>query len=261
MQTFKSPIFGDGFQPDTFEELVSLFLDPAPDKARAVRMWRGQGNIDWPVHSAAFRRLVLSESSADEKDMQLYEEDLLKRATHRGFRRVEGRDISDFDLLARLQHHGAATRLVDFTRNALTALWFAVASEPTLTGVLLGIHAHSIGGYEGLPENRPYDDIFPNLVQHDYPQTWEPPAVTPRIAAQHSQFVYSDVVNRPSGSLKLPNKPKEILVIALPPSLKQRFSTILSEVFDIRYLTLFPDIDGFGHANSFRFEKSSDYRW
>jgi len=261
VQVYKSSIFGEVTQPDKFEELISLSLHPAPDKTRAVRMWRGQSSIDWPVHSAAFRKLKLSNSSVDEMDMQYYEKDLLARATHRGFRLVDGRDLSDFDLLARLQQHGAATRLVDFTRNALTALWFAVASEAKLTGALLGIHAHSIGGYEGLPENRLYDEIFPNLAKHDHPQTWEPPAVTPRIAAQHAQFVYSDVVNRRSGSLKLPKKPKELLVVALSPDIKQRFSTILSEVFDIRYSTLFPDIDGFGRANSVHFSRREIYRW
>jgi hypothetical protein len=261
LQTFKSSLFGDASQPDTFEELLSLCLDPAPDKKRAVRMWRGQGDIDWPIHSAAFRRLALSKSTVGEKNMEFYEKDLLERATHRGFRRVEGHDISDFDLLARLQHHGTATRLVDFTRSALTALWFAVSSEHSRTGVLFGIHVHSIGGYEGLPEARPYDDIFPDLVKFDYPQTWEPPAVSSRIAAQHAQFVYSDVVDRPTGSLKLPKKPGELLVIALSPDSKKLFSVILSEVFDIRYLTLFPDIEGFGYANSFRFHESENDRW
>jgi hypothetical protein len=51
------------------------------------------------VHSAAFRKLKLSNSSVDEMDMQYYEKDLLARATHRGFRLVDGRDLSDFDLL------------------------------------------------------------------------------------------------------------------------------------------------------------------
>lgn len=193
--------------------------------------------------------------------MEHYEKQLLKRATHRGFRRVEGHDISDFDLLARLQHHGAATRLVDFTRNALTALWFAVVTELSHTGVLIGIHAHYMGGYEGEPEARPYDDIFPGLVNVDCPQTWEPPSVSPRIAAQHSQFVYSDVVNRPAGSLKLPKEPKALLVVALPPDIKTRYSVILSEVFNIRHLTLFPDIDGFGYANSFKFGEWANDRW
>lgn len=260
MKTVESAIFGKALQPETFEELITATLEPAPSKNVAVRMWRGQGDLEWPVHSSAYRRLALK-GEADETSIQWYEKALLKRASHRGFRQVDGRSLSDFDLLARLRHHGAATRLVDATRNALTALWFAVADVPETTGALIGIHAEHIGGYEGEPEERSYDEIFMNLGEHDYPQTWEPPSVSPRVAAQHAQFLYSDVVDRPTGSLKLPKERGAVMVIAVPPKMKRRFSKILSEVFDIRYETLFPDIDGFGFANSHRFEPYSYARW
>ena len=35
------------------------------------------------------------------------------------------RQLSDLELLAELQHFGAATCLIDFSRSALVALWFA----------------------------------------------------------------------------------------------------------------------------------------
>ncbi|EOC1425195.1 FRG domain-containing protein [Cronobacter dublinensis] len=44
--------------------------------------------------------------------------------------------------MAKLQHHGAATRLMDFPRSLLVALWFACFSEPNETGLLLGIHTN-----------------------------------------------------------------------------------------------------------------------
>jgi hypothetical protein len=112
-----------------------------------------------------------------------------------------------------------------------------------------------------LPEERTYDEIFKDLAKYDHPQTWEPPSVSPRVAAQHGQFLYSHVVNHPMGSLSLPKKKEGLLVLAIRPEMKGPFRKILTEVFDIRYETLFPDLDGFGFANSHRFEPDSSFRW
>ena len=51
---------------------------------------------------------------------------------------VYGEDLCELELLARLQHHGAATRLLDCSRNAFVALWFACRWEPDKDGVLIG---------------------------------------------------------------------------------------------------------------------------
>ena len=104
-------------------------------------MWRGQPDIEWPVHSTAYRRIAADASDAvKEKDVRFYEKRLLERAEHRGFRLHEGRELSDFDLLARLRHHGAATRFIDATRNALIGLWFCVSEQKDKTGLLLEVH-------------------------------------------------------------------------------------------------------------------------
>ena len=165
--------------------------------------------------------------------------------------------LSDLELLARLRHHGAATRLVDATRNALIGLWFCTSDQKDKTGLLIGVHCDFIGGSEGQPEKRPYDEVFSDENPTDYPQTWEPSRVTLRVAAQHSQFLYSAIVQDKMGSIALPRETGATLMIAISPQLKENCNPILTEVYDIRHETLFPDLDGFGTANGVSFDRWS----
>ena len=100
----------------TFDEFFELIQSPLVEGEGIIRMWRGQSDISWPLHSSAYRRLSLEIKEPNEKKIINYEKNLLQSATHKGFRYLDGRRLSDFDLLARLQHHGAATRLIDATR-------------------------------------------------------------------------------------------------------------------------------------------------
>lgn len=261
MKTINSPEYGAVPSPATFDELMTLLRQQHPKPSYGIiRMWRGQANLTWPIHSAAYRRLATDATPRDQALVE-YEKDLLVRATHRGFRYVEGRRLSDFDLLARLQHHGAATRLVDATRNALVALYFAVAALPDLPGALIGLHAWFLGGYESQPKEDAYDAVIQGLLDVSHPQTWQPPDVSPRIAAQHSQFLYSSISTAKTGSLCIESAPGALLIIAISPALKRNCLRVLSEVFDIRRATLFPDIDGFGRDNAWNIPRGSNYRW
>ncbi len=54
--------------------------------------------------------------------MSAYEADLLARTRMQGLDLHGSRRLGDLELLARLQHHGAATRLLDFTLGVRRAL-------------------------------------------------------------------------------------------------------------------------------------------
>ena len=78
MKVFASKIYGDIPEPSSFEELIELTLDPAPAEYWFARMWRGQADIDWPLHSTAYRRLLLARYLSggivpDESDLVEYE--------------------------------------------------------------------------------------------------------------------------------------------------------------------------------------------
>lgn len=260
MKWFESPIFGKVACPASLEELFRL-IRATPEGVGRVRLWRGQSDISWPIHSSAYRKLALGEPTPSETSMVWYESDLLDRASHKGFRQLDGRLLTDFELLARLQHHGAATRLIDATGSAVVALFFSAAANPKSTGALFGFHADFLGGFEGMPLKVSYEEQMAGIAKFRHPQTWEPTAVSPRVAAQHSSFVYSAVSPSPTGSLAIDPSPEAFLAVAITPRFKQEVLQILSDVFDVRHVTLFPDIDGFGHANSYRFDRSNAYRW
>lgn len=129
MKVHQCTIWGKIPEPESIEEIIQLALSMSKNYGR-VRMWRGQADIDWPIHSGAYRRLKNSSySNPNDKDIRWYEKTLIQQASHKGYHYINGRALSDLELLARLQHHGAATRLIDFSKNVLVALFFCVTLE------------------------------------------------------------------------------------------------------------------------------------
>lgn len=263
MEYIVSKLFGKVALPTAFSEIIELSSIHANER-RNVYMWRGQADINWALHSSAYRRLSKNGvAQVSERNMRDYEKRIISEATHQGYDYDNGRKLTDLEILAKLQHHGAATRLVDFSRNMLVALWFACKSEEDKTGLLFGIHTEHLGGFEGRPENRSYNETLGNdsLKIHNHPQTWQPPVVTKRIAAQSAQFLYSSVSDHPAGSLSFVKDNKAMLPIAITSKLKPVLLELLEGTFDIRLFTLFPDLDGFCLANSEHFEVYSNHRW
>jgi len=265
MKEFESKIYGTIPEPDNFLELIELLTFHNVD-ASNVHMWRGQSNIHWRIDHSAYRRLTLVKKELTDWDLISYEQNLLKQATHKGYRYQNGRELGDFELLARLQHHGAATRLVDFTRNSLIALWFASIENFNDNGLLIGLNTHFLGGYESEIQDFKYSFDRKIIDETNHAFTFEPPVVTPRVAAQHSQFIYSSLSKNITGSLKLHpddtnyNK-KPNLYISIKKELKKEINETLEKSFDLRYQTLFPDIDGFGDANSHQISINKMWRW
>ncbi|MDN4600742.1 FRG domain-containing protein [Paenibacillus sp. F6_3S_P_1C] len=253
-----SEMFGEIFSPENFLELTDLITNDHLELGKFnVRLWRGQSDIEWPLDSGAYRKIQKQPSPfgpfkfSDEKRVRTHEENLLKQARHKGYGEELGRKLSDVELLARLQHHGAATRFVDFSKNALVSLWFCVQANEDKTGLLLGLSTDGIGGsYEDEFEEQTYNELVENLEKYDYPFFVETPVVTKRIAAQHGVFLYSEVVNSKKGSLKLDKADSKNIYIAIDPTLKAIARQVLSQVYDIRAATLFPDIDGFSMLHS-----------
>ena len=160
--------------------------------------WRGQASIDWPLHSSAHRRIIstsprgwlLDTADVAESVLRDYEDKLLNSARMTGHGHAGGREHADLELLARLQHHGGATRLVDFSSSAIIALWFACRGHADTWGAVFGANL------DAATELRTPDELRDGLAtsRDDEDGTlfyWRPSALSPRIPAQAGLLVWS----------------------------------------------------------------------
>lgn len=124
--------------------------------ARSHRIaWRGLRNANYRLTSTLERSLVREGNlEPTEQDMRQRERRILGEARRWGLDIVGGARVDDFQLLTDLQHYGVPTRLIDFTSNPMTALWFGCetderpkrspgpAGEPTwaASGLLLAVN-------------------------------------------------------------------------------------------------------------------------
>lgn len=276
MQTFDSAIWGQIPQPEDFIELMSLILENKKGKGQNVSFWRGQAQVEWKLDSSIVRKALktvpsLTSAKRLEDIISMGEEMMINKAKKNLLDYDErGRKLSDIELLARLQHFGAATRLVDFSKNVLNALWFCV-SDRDLTndvGILLGIDTDVIAG---VGENffdfkQDYSTFCKALERLNHNGKTDvlmvdAPVTTQRISAQHSVFLCSVCKNSIHGFFQLPEEDKYLKIIAISPTLKKSALDIISSHFDITPYTIFPDIEGFASANSSKWNFYEFDRW
>jgi hypothetical protein len=203
-----------------------------------------------------------------------YEETLLEEARGLGHGSRDGRRLSDLELLSVLQHHGAATRLLDFTRNAFTALWFAANANLDRNGLLVAIREEP-GSYARLRAerqvDRPLKDVLEGLQvagsEAAYAQErfalWEPRYLFDRMRVQQSIFVLGRIRNERWGSAPfglrdphLDGPPDNLMLVAVPAALKQKLSeksghsASWESVFGLSDRYLFPELGGYASSNS-----------
>ena len=93
-------------------------------------LFRGVSSADYRIDASAYRRIKKGRNNDEHQDGDFEKflqinKDLIREARFRGHDRKNGRKLEDLEVLAEFQHYGAATFLMDFTYNALVALWFA----------------------------------------------------------------------------------------------------------------------------------------
>lgn len=106
-------------------------------------VFRGQANAEYGLSSKLYRDLKAGSVGAGsgelrEKVLSAAERTVIALARDEGV----GRNMTDGEVLAVLQHHGVATRLLDVSLSPLEALFFAVDDHANLDGRLFCFFLH-----------------------------------------------------------------------------------------------------------------------
>jgi hypothetical protein len=196
------------FVVGSLEDALSLFESlsrPHKTETPFGFIWRGQEDATWSLHSTLYRDLPRHEAGVpDEQALALLEAEQFDRAraTWMLDRHPSG-PLSGLELLAALQHLGAHTRMLDFTHNALVALWFAVFSHDDVDARVFAVDVENTGeGRARLSRKVPvWWARDPDLPwgwewpdeQHEQAWYWTPHPIEARMSRQQGCFLLGRV--------------------------------------------------------------------
>jgi hypothetical protein len=252
-------------------------------------VWRGHGSVDYTLHHSLQRRLARAGVPDTEALVAGAEKALIARARAAGYDQFANRTLGDVELVALLQHQGAATRFIDVTPDPFIALFFACehagSSESSAALVALLVQDDWL-----IRPNRVVADD-PNCLDHLDAQR-EPeersasavycvqtPYLDERMKAQRGQFLLgrrpTDAGKQQWSSLDLPilerdiereritrllapsrgappaggNRPP-LIVFRIRPTVRASLRAQLAERFGYTTETIYPDLNGFALAFS-----------
>ena len=227
---------------------LSGFMKWAAQFNSGEYLFRGVPDDSYKIEASACRRLPGAERSNPYRLLRINER-LIEEARLLGHDQKNGRQLSDLDLLAELQHFGAATCLIDFTRNALIALWFACQRSSTegkakkeVNGKVFAVPRAGVGRFETVDTKLTEKDIDyffePDESGRYRLYQWEPKLQNNRIITQHSVFVFGgDQIEAEAECVIMQSGKQEIL-------------KSLDQVSDITEASMYPDFDGFARLHA-----------
>ncbi len=158
-------------------------------------LFRGLANAEWGVESSLYRRLRFNEVEDIDIDSTMFLERtrmLIIHANMEGYDIQNNQKLNDLELLANLQHHGAATCLIDFTKHSLIALCFACESADNNIGKVVAFDSDNTNLYNEIKKGVD-EDIEYWLTEYEInkkPWVLSPRKLNNRITSQQSVFVF-----------------------------------------------------------------------
>jgi len=239
---------------ETLTEYIERIKD-INSKYRNI-LYRGQSNMNWKIESAAYRHL----GNPPVETLKCYTMQLLREA--RSLRDISER-FTDIELLAYLQHEGAKTCLIDYSRNPLIALFFACDTQQDTDGIVFGLKYSR--DFVDFDLENPYsiDELFCYAIdklsimgndEYSYPlfpynYLISPPQLNRRIIFQQGVLIF----NR-KGKLEESLNTQ----IIIPQKSKSKILEEL-ELIGISKKTLFPDSGGLSSWFTYKHSEHYDF--
>ncbi len=214
-------------------------------------LFRGMANAEWKLESSLHRRLKHNKLKNIHHDTyhDIFVEMvkiLISRSRRDGYDIENGRELKDLELLAKLQHYGVATCMIDFTKNSLVALYFACLDDEydnKANGKVVAFNNDNADFYDEIyikNSDKKIEYWLKEYKKNKRPWILSPKKLSNRITAQQSVFVFGSPILSTENTenfhiCKITNK-KEIV--------KQLKKYGISEE------TLFNDFIGFSQQNS-----------
>ena len=206
-------------------------------------IFRGLSDKEYRLESAAHRRIKKLLRGLY-KVGDYTEAILIEKVKMQQWHKRDGRELKDLEILAYLQHQGAATPLMDWSRSFAVALWFACDENKDEEGkdkdgrvVMMNILANldkKITYITSENMDKAYAKLKENKIYY-----FEPASTLERIISQSSVFLFSK---------------KEPLVLGIeevliPHSEKKKLREEISLLFGIDKTSLYDDFVGFAARN------------
>jgi len=243
------------FRPESWEAFLKVITSP-PYSHWA---FRGERDERIPLYSSLSRYLqnfkVAPKAWAEQEGRILR---VFKRKAHQFLQQPPDLD-DDFQWLALMQHHGAPTRLIDFTWSPYVAAFFAL--ERTVgDGVVWAMNPARVDTSRGVQRTRTDPRVVGNFHRyflkgnHRFIWMGEPHTMNRRLIAQSGTFAVPGVLDLPLERMLGDADQDNILAkIILPNEVREHGMRELYRM-NITFATLFPDLEGLAKSLGYELE-------
>lgn len=205
----------------TFRELHEHFQAYDPQHT----IYRGISSIEYDL-VPTLGRVNLKQGDT----FQSVEKRALRVFKERSLPFLSTKPVNDWEWLALAQHHGLPTRLLDWTRNPLVALYFSVRKENDDQSAIYILHQ----------EKQPLVNVemMTNPLEiGGLPLRYIPSHVTERIIVQNGLFTFHP------GSPNKPFETEKMDKVIIPEEKRKRLKQELYR-YGIHEASMFPGLDG-----------------